>query len=88
MYKDFYVTVKSGSSFSFPSMGKQQNDLNQSEPNQIQFPPREAFGKKSIATNEALKSAFIVKDYYILCHSSYQLARIPRSLFLQNSNAL
>lgn len=51
------------------------------------FPPWKALGKKSSATNEALKGAFIVKDYHILTHISYQLARIPSILILYYSDA-
>lgn len=49
--------------------------------------PRKALGKKSSATSEALKGAFIVRDYHILTHIPYQLARIPSILILYYSDA-
>ena len=78
VYKDVHVTVKLGSSLIFPSVDKQESDLNPEQTHPKLLPPREALGKKSSAADEALKGAFIVKDYHTLTHISYQLASIVK----------
>ena len=59
-------------------MDKQESDLNPERTHPKLLPPREALGKKSSAADEALKGAFVVKDYHILTHISYQLASIVK----------
>ena len=78
VYKDVHVTVKLGSSLIFPSVHKQESDLNPERTHPKLLPPREALGKKSSAADEALKGAFIVNDYHILTHISYQLASMVK----------
>ena len=70
--------MKLGSSLIFPSVDKQESDLNPERTHPKLLPPREALGKKSSAADEALKGAFIVKDYHTLTHISYQLASIVK----------
>ena len=48
VYNDVHVTVKLGSSLIFPSVDKQESDLNPERTHPKLLPPREALGKSLV----------------------------------------
>ena len=69
---------ETGFKFNLPLSGQtRKGSKPRTNPSQA-IAPKGGFGEKSSAADEALKGAFVVKDYHILTHISYQLARIVK----------